>query len=247
MEDVGQDLVIGVGMDRRHDAAHDPDALVQRLHERREAVGRARGIRDDMHRRGERVVIDPVDDRGVDHALGRRRNHDLLGAALDVLGGLFLVGEKTRALEHVLDAEFAPRQLGRVALGQHADAVAVDDHRIAVDLHLAREAAVGGVMARQVGIGLRIAEVVDGDDVDLALALALIERAQRVATDTSVAVDTDFDGHETPLDRQQNSERQIRARAENSRALREQSAPRSRARARSTEKVPWPAPSGRIR
>jgi hypothetical protein len=86
--------------------------------------------------------------------------------------GLFLAGEQARALEHDVDAELAPRQLRRIALGQHADAVAVDDHVVAVDFDLARELAVRRVVARQVRVGLRVAEVVDRDDLDLARAFA---------------------------------------------------------------------------
>ena len=39
--DVGQYLVIRVGVDRCHQAMHDADLLVQRLGQRGQAVGRA--------------------------------------------------------------------------------------------------------------------------------------------------------------------------------------------------------------
>jgi hypothetical protein len=47
-----------------------------------------------------------------------------------------LLVKKAGALEHHVDAELAPGQLGRIALGEHLDAVAVDDHVVAVDLDL---------------------------------------------------------------------------------------------------------------
>ena len=87
--------------------------------------------------------------------------------------GFFLGREKPRALEHDVDAERAPRQLGRIALREHLDAVAVDDHGIAVDLDGALEFAVHGVVARQVRVGLRVAEVVDRDDLDRVAFLPL--------------------------------------------------------------------------
>ncbi len=49
--DVGQHLVVGVRMHRRHQAADHADLVVQRLDQRRQAVGRARRIRDDRVRR----------------------------------------------------------------------------------------------------------------------------------------------------------------------------------------------------
>ncbi len=70
-----------------------------------------------------------------------------------------------------------------------------DDHRIALDGHFARELAVGRVVARQMGIGLRVAQVVDRDDLDLVRALRLEQRAQNVSSDTAVAVDAHLDSH----------------------------------------------------
>ena len=61
----------------------------------------------------------------------------LLAPPSRCLAGLGLAGEQARALEHDVDAQLAPGQLGRIAFGQHLDAVAVDDQRVAVDLHLA--------------------------------------------------------------------------------------------------------------
>jgi hypothetical protein len=46
-----------------------------------------------------------------------------------------------------------------------------------------------------VGIGLGVTEIVDGHDLDLVRALALVERAQDVATDTTITIDCNFDGH----------------------------------------------------
>ena len=99
--------------------------------------------------------------------------------------------------EDDVDAERAPRQLGRVALREHLDAVAVDDHRVAVDLDLARELAVRGVVARQVRVRLRAAEVVDRDDLDPVLLAALVVGPEHVASDAAEAVDADLEGHDT--------------------------------------------------
>ena len=100
----------------------------------------------------------------------------------------------------IVDAELAPRQLRRIALRDHADTVAVHDHRIAVDAHLALEAAVRGVVARQMGIGIGIAQVVDGDDLNCARTLSLVQGPQDVAADAAVTIDAHLDCHQlTPL------------------------------------------------
>ena len=70
-----------------------------------------------------------------------------------------------------------------------------DDEMIAVDADRQRERPVRRVVARQMRVGLGVAEVVDGDDLNLVGALALVERAQNVAADTAVTVDCNFDGH----------------------------------------------------
>jgi hypothetical protein len=44
-------------------------------------------------------------------------------------------------------------------------------------------------------IGLRVAQVIDGDDLDVVLLAALVVRTQDVAADAAIAVDGDFDGH----------------------------------------------------
>src|SRR4029077_1863476 len=165
------------------------------LGDRRQAVGGARSVGNDGVAGLEHLVVDAVDDGGVDVLAPGGGDHYLLGAALEVRAGLRLAGEEPGALEHVLDADVAPGELGRVALGAHADAVAVHHHVVAVDLDLAVEAAVHRVVARQVGVGLRVAQVIERDDLHLAGALALVECAQHVASDAPITIDADLDCH----------------------------------------------------
>ena len=66
--------------------------------------------------------------------LGRRRGDDhLLGARVEVLGGVGALGEEAGRLDHDVDAEVAPRQRRRVALGQHLDVAAVDGEDAVAD------------------------------------------------------------------------------------------------------------------
>jgi hypothetical protein len=120
---------------------------------------------------------------------------DLLRAALEVRGGLFLGGEEAGALENDVDVQVLPRQLRRVALRDHADAVAVHHHVVAVDLHRPGKLAVHRVVAREVGIRLGRAEVVQRHDREVVRLAALVMRAEDVAADAAVAIDGDADGH----------------------------------------------------
>jgi hypothetical protein len=140
-------------------------------------------------------VVHAVDDGAVHVVAARRGDQHALGAAGEMRAGLGLAGEDAGALEHHVDAQLAPGQLGRIALGEHADAVAIDHHRVAIDRDGAVELAVRGVVARQVRIGVRVAQVVDRHDLDLARALRFIQRAQRVAADAPVTIDANLDRH----------------------------------------------------
>jgi hypothetical protein len=72
-------LVAGIGVDRGHEAGVDADGVVQHLGDRRQAVGGAGGVGDDLVILGQLVVVDAVDDREVG-AVGRRRDQHALGA-----------------------------------------------------------------------------------------------------------------------------------------------------------------------
>jgi hypothetical protein len=107
-----------------------PTVSLSDLGERREAVRRARRVRDDVVLLGVVLVeVDAQADRDV-LALGRRGDDDLLRAAVEVLGGVLAVGEATGRLDDHVDAEVAPRQVRRVRLGEHLQLVAVDDEAV---------------------------------------------------------------------------------------------------------------------
>ena len=88
-------LVVGVRVDRRHEAALDRVRVVQDLGERRDAVRRARGVGDDLVVL--RVVVAVVDADHQRHiGVGRRRrDHDLRGARVEVLLGAVALREVT--------------------------------------------------------------------------------------------------------------------------------------------------------
>src|SRR5947208_1254263 len=84
---------------------------------------------------------------------------------------LLAVGEEAGRLDHELDVEVAPGQGRRVALGQHLQlGLARLDDAVA-NLHLLVQRAEDGVVPEQVTHRLRVAEVVDRDQVKVAAAL----------------------------------------------------------------------------
>ena len=54
-------------------------------------------------------------------------------------GGPLALGEEPRRLDHDVDAEVAPGQRGRVALGEHLDELSVDDQATVANLDRAGE------------------------------------------------------------------------------------------------------------
>ena len=167
--------------------------VVDHLGRRREAVRRAAGVADDvMGRRVVALFVDAEDDRDV-LVLGRRADDHLLGAGIDVRPRLRGIGEDAGALEDDVDAEVAPRQGGRVALGEDLDLAPVDDDRRVAGTDVARVRPVGRVVLEQERVHLRVDQVVDRHD--LHVRGTLDERLERLSTDPAEAVDTDACGH----------------------------------------------------
>ncbi len=166
----------------------DSGEVVEDLRERGERVRRARGIGDDRRLGGVGIGVDTVGQGDV-RTLRGGADEDLLRSGVDVCPGFVRLGEATGGLEDDVDVEVAPRQLCRVLLGEDADRVAVDDDAVAGGLDGSGEASEGGVVLEETRELLDVTEVVDRDDVDLAVAL--VERAQGGATDATESVDGD--------------------------------------------------------
>ena len=153
----------------------------------------AGAVRDHHVVLGQRVVVDAVDDGRIG-AVGGRGDQHALGAGGQMRGSFVLGGEDAGAFQRDVDAEFLPRQLGRIAFGRNLDLAVAEADGVALDCHGAGEAAVHGVKAEQVGVGLDRSEVVDADHLDI-LAAGLGDSAQHVAADAAKPVDCDPDCH----------------------------------------------------
>ena len=80
-----------------------------------------------------------------------------------------------------------PVQLGRVALGEDLDLLAVDGDEVRAVGDLLLEISEDGVVLEEVGQGGGSGEVVDGDELDVGVAQC---GAEDVASDAAEAVDT---------------------------------------------------------
>jgi hypothetical protein len=111
-----------------------------------------------------------------------------------VLLRAFLGQEDAGGFDHHFGADLAPLQCSRIALGGQADLVAIDDQGGAVHFDGALEAAVHRVVLEHVGQVVRLQQIVDGDDLDVAVEI-LHRRTQDVAADAPEPVDADLDCH----------------------------------------------------
>jgi hypothetical protein len=184
-------LVVRVGVDRRHPGTLDSPLVVQHLGDGCEAVRRARGVRDDAVTRG--VVVVAVDAEHEREIRIRRRctDDDPLGPCLEVLRRASAVGETAGRLDHDLCAEAVPGERRGIALGRDRDLHAVHHDGGIPGLHLTRVLAVHRVVLEQVRQGLRVRQVVDSHDLDLAVP----RRPEHQSSDAAEAIDTDANRH----------------------------------------------------
>ncbi|MCY1445013.1 hypothetical protein D9M71_615120 [compost metagenome] len=194
MVDVGEALVVGVGVDGGHQALLDDQLAVQHLGNWRQAVGGARGAGDDLVRRAQNVVIDPVNDGRVG-ALGRCRDDDFARPGSKMSSCLGAVGEVAGAFEHYIDGFGLPRQLGRVANGTDGNAVAIDGQAFVIELDIGSKDAMNTVVLEQVRIDRAVTQVIDRDDLQVLTVALGIECAKDVAADAAKAIDCDTKGH----------------------------------------------------
>ena len=143
MGQVEQVLVVGVGVHRGHQAAHDDEGVVEHLDHGHEAVGGARRIGDhDVLLGVELVVVDADHERVVGVARGGR-DDDPLHPTVQVTGGVGPGGEAPGGLDHHVGAELVPGQLLGLAFGHDPDVLVADQQVAAFDVDRHRRAAGG--------------------------------------------------------------------------------------------------------
>ena len=160
---------------------------MENLRERRYAIRRARRVGDDVVLFGVvHLVVHAEHDRDV-RIRCRRRDHDLLRARVDVLLRAVAPGEEPRRFDHELDLEVAPGEVRRIALGKDLQLGLAGLDRGIADLDVLVQLPENGVVLEQVPHRLRVAEVVDRDELEVAAALEM--RTEEIAPDPPESVD----------------------------------------------------------
>src|SRR5690606_7348622 len=116
-------------------------------------------------------------------------NDDFLRTCGQVSGSFVLLGENTGGLNNDVYAQVFPRQVGRIALGEYFDFLAVNDQCAFFVLNRGIQFAMGGVVLEQMSQRADVSQVVDGDNV----YFRVVQRcAKYVAANAPKTVDTYF-------------------------------------------------------
>jgi hypothetical protein len=142
------------------------------------------------------VAVDTHHQREIG-ILSRRRDDDALGARLEMLRRRLALGEEAGAFERDIDLQALPRQLGRVALGQHLDLAAAGVHPALAGGDLAVEAAMDAVVFQEMRVGLDRTQIVDRNHLEIVDA-PLIERAEDEPPDAPEPIDGNPNSHGLP-------------------------------------------------
>ena len=181
-------LVHGDGVDRGHETLLNTELVVENLGDGGEAVGSAGSVGDNRHVGGILVVVD-TDDEDGSVILGRSREDDLLGTALNMELTLLLGEEDTGGLANVVSTNGAPADLGGVSLVEDLDEVAINLDATIDLLDGAGESTVDGIVLEEIGEVVDIHEgIVDSGDHSLVL-VAKEGRSEDESTNTAETVD----------------------------------------------------------
>ena len=122
-----------------------------------------------------------------------------LAPRLEVLRRLIAIGEPPGGLEHQIDAQILPRELGGILLREDLDRVAVHHDGVVLGSTTSPSyAAMDRVVLEKMGQRRGIGDVVHRDEVDV-LGAHLLSRPHHVAPDPAEAVDPDLDAHSSSL------------------------------------------------
>src|SRR5579862_6843311 len=191
---IQNDLVVGIGVDGGHAAGHNFEGIVHHFGNRRQAVGGAGGVGNNVVLgRIVNLLVHPQHESDV-LVLGRGGDDHLLHRAAQVLFGVLGVGEAAGGFEHHLRSHRVPGQLGRILFREHAEAAPVYANAVGAGADVVAQVAQDGIVLEQVGQGFGVGQVVDRHKFDIAV----IERGtQHVAPDAAESINAYFDCHKT--------------------------------------------------
>jgi hypothetical protein len=184
-------LVVGVGVNGRHQTVDDPEALVKDFGQRCQAVGGAGSVGYDMVSvRPVHILVDAHDDGDI-LALGRGVDNHLFGAGPQVAGRGFPVGKAAGGFHH--DVYFAPGpgNPARIRPGQDGHLPPEGGKAAFPGGHVPGQRAVHRIVLEEVGQRLGRGQVVDGNNRD---DVAWPYGPEEMAADPAEPVNTDFYG-----------------------------------------------------
>jgi hypothetical protein len=188
-------------VDARHQAVPDAHRLMQHLRHRREAVCRAGSVGDDPVPLGVVGLVEVHAERHCDVGLFRgSRDDHALSAGLEVLAGCVSVAEAPARLDHDVDRELSPRQVGGIGFGEDGDLGAVDgQHRVAGRGDLGREAAEHGIATQQMRQRAGVHNIVDRHHLDVSATQ--VGGPEHASADPAETADRHSDSHQCLLAR----------------------------------------------
>mmetsp|Transcript_8206 Transcript_8206/g.24575 ORF Transcript_8206/g.24575 Transcript_8206/m.24575 type:complete len:472 (-) Transcript_8206:150-1565(-) len=180
-------------MDSGHETLLESEFVIDDLGNGSKAVGRARGVGDDIHGGVVALLVNAHDKHG--RVRGGSGDDNLLGTSSHVKGGLLSGGEDSGRFDDVVSTGGSPLDLGGVHLAEDRNGLAIDgEGAVSGLLDSARVGAVDCVVLEHVlHVVDRDEGVVDCDDVHHRVILGC---AHHEATNAAKAVDSNVDGLE---------------------------------------------------
>src|SRR5438105_7140570 len=179
-------------MNSGHGPADDFEFIMNDFCDGREAIRRARSVRDDvMFSRIVLVMVNSQHDGEV-FIFGGRGDDDLLHRAAHMFLGVRGIGKSSGRLNHHLGAHRFPRQLGRIFFRKHANVFFTYFDGVLPGCDLVWQIAKNRVVFEQMCEGFWVGKIVDRNE----LKIGIVERgAQYVAADASKTIDSYSDSH----------------------------------------------------
>ena len=185
-------LVVGVAVYGRHRTFLDAERIVQNFDERRQTIGGAGSVRQNVVLGGVVLVVVHTQHDGDVFALSRGRDDDFFDGAAKVLFGVGGIGKPSGRFDDDLCAQAGPINFGRVFNRKNLDLLVADANAIAFGLNVFVELPKYGVILQQMGERPGVREVVRGYKFNLGVMQA---RADNISPDTAKAVDTYLNWH----------------------------------------------------
>ncbi len=142
-------------------------------------------------------MVDPIHQSRISIFGGSRYQHTL-GARGQMLAGGVAAGEQPRALHDKVNPKFGPGKVSGITFIQHFDVMAAHPQVVLSGHHLLRESAVGGIEFKQVRVDGRLAQIIDGNNLNVSRQFRTTEKGpDHVTPNSSKSINGDF-YHDVP-------------------------------------------------